>query len=105
MGNTAEFIIAIAGIIFASTGFWTFLLNIIQNKSRKQDALIKLMLGIGHEKIIELGLRYIERGYVTKDEYEDLVHYLYDPYIDLGGDGTVEKIMLEVKQLPIHKEK
>lgn len=102
--NTLEFILAIAGIVFASTGFWTFLLNIIQNKSKQQDALVKLMLGLGHEKIIENGLKYIERGYVTKDEYEDLIHYLYNPYKELGGNGTVEKIMDSVKKLPI-KEK
>lgn len=103
--NTAEFILAMTGIVFASTGFWTFLWNIVQNKNRKNDALTKLILGLGHEEIINLGLKYIERGYVTKDEYEDLVHYLYNPYIELGGNGTVEKIMSSVKNLPIQKEK
>lgn len=103
--STSEFILTITGIVFASTGFWTFLLNVVQTKSKKQKALNKLILGLGHEKIIELGLKYIERGYVTKDEYEDLAHYLYDPYIALGGDGTVEKVMESVKKLPIQKEK
>jgi len=99
-----EFISIIVGAIFASGGFWAFINAIYQNRSKKQNALVKLMLGLGHEKIIELGLKYIERGYVTKDEYEDLVKYLYAPYIELGGNGTVEKIMESVKKLPI-KEK
>ena len=99
--NTFEFILAIAGIIFASTGFWTFINNIIQNKNKKQTALVKLMLGLGHDKIVENGLRYIERGYVTKDEYDDLFTYLYNPYKELGGDGTAEKIVESVKKLPI----
>lgn len=99
--NTLEFILAIAGIIFASTGFWTFINNIIQNKNKKQTALVKLMLGLGHDKIVENGLKYIERGYVTKDEYDDLFTYLYNPYKELGGDGTAEKIVESVKKLPI----
>jgi hypothetical protein len=99
--STAELIIALAGIVFGATGFWTFLWGIIQRKAQKQDALIKMVLGLGHEKIIEVGLKYIERGYVTKDEYEDLEKYLYRPYKELGGNGTVERIMESVKKLPI----
>ena len=99
--DMTEFILAIIGIVFGATGFWSLIWNIIQNRNKQQNALVKLMLGLGHEKIIELGLKYIERGYVTKDEYEDLIKYLYTPYKELGGDGTVEKIMESVKHLPI----
>lgn len=101
---TTELIIVIVSAIFASGGFWAFITTIYNNRSKKQNALIKLMLGIGHREIVECGLEYIERGYVTKDEYEDLMHYLYQPYIELGGNGTAEKIMESVKKLPI-KEK
>lgn len=101
MMDRLEFISIIVGAIFASSGFWALITAIYQNRSKKQNALVKLMLGLGHEKIIELGLKYIERGSVTKDEYEDLVEYLYTPYKDLGGNGTVEKIMESVKKLPI----
>lgn len=94
----------IIGAIFASGGFWAFVTAIYNNRSKKQTALIKLMLGIGHREIVECGMEYINRGYITKDEYEDLVHYLYDPYVELGGNGTAERIMQEVKKLPI-KEK
>ena len=102
--ETFNFILTIAGIVFASTGFWTFLVSVIQNKTKKKDALTRLILGLGHEKIIELGLKYINRGSITKDEYEDLMKYLYKPYKDLEGNGTAEKIIDAVKKLPI-KEK
>lgn len=102
--STAELILAIAGIIFGATGFWSLLWNIIDKKNRKHDSLTKLILGIGHEKILELSFKYIARGYITEDEYGDLMKYLYEPYIDLGGDGTVEKIIEgEVKKLPIKR--
>lgn len=99
--STTEFIGLIIGAIFASGGFWAFITAWYNNRSKKQNALIKLMLGIGHREIVECGMEYIERGYVTKDEYEDLVHYLFDPYVELGGNGTAERIMNEVKKLPI----
>ena len=44
---------------------------------------------------------YIQRGYITKDEYENLHDYLYLPYKKLGGNGTAEKIMKEVDRLSL----
>lgn len=46
---------------------------------------------------------YIERGWITQDEYENLNDYLYKPYEKMGGNGSAQKIMLEVNKLPIHK--
>lgn len=43
----------------------------------------------------------IGRGYVTKDEYENLYKYLYKPYKALGGNGTAEKMIHEVNNLPM----
>ena len=102
--ETIEFILALAGIIFASTGFWAFITTAIQNRSKKQNALTRMVLGLGHEKIIELCIKYVNRGYIISDEYEDLKSYLYEPHNELGGDGTAEKWMKEVEKLPI-KEK
>lgn len=99
--STAEFITVIVGAIFASGGFWAFITAWYNNRSKKQNALVKLMLGIGHREIVECGKEYIERGYITYDEYEDLIHYLYNPYVELGGNGTAEKIMQEIKKLPM----
>ena len=43
----------------------------------------------------------IQRGWITKDEFENLNDYLYRPYEELGGNGTAEKIMQEVRKLPL----
>ena len=99
--STTEFIGLIVGAIFASGGFWAFITAWYNNRSKRQTALIKLMLGIGHREIVECGMEYIERGYITKDEYNDLLTYLYNPYVELGGNGTAERIVEEVKKLPI----
>ena len=62
-----------------------------------------MLIGLGHDRIIYLGLCYIERGWVTQDEYENLNDYLYDPYSQLGGNGSAKKIIEEVNKLPIRK--
>ena len=93
MVTTAEFIMAIIGAVFASTGFWTFVQTVLQKKDKQKDALTKLMLGIAHDRIMELSAGYIERGYIYEDEYADFVKYFYDPYIELGGDGSAERIV------------
>lgn len=53
--------------------------------------------------IMYLGMSYIERRYITQDEYENLKVYLFEPYEKLGGNGSAKRIMQEVDKLPIHK--
>ena len=45
--------------------------------------------------------RLIERGYITRDEYENLYDYLYKPYEAMGGNGSAKQVMEHVKKLPI----
>lgn len=94
--------------VFASTGFWGLISVVVQwfiNKKSKQSEdqrkMNKMVLGLGHDRICFLGMTYVDRGYITKDEYEDLVTYLYNPYKDLGGNGTAELVINKVKQLPV----
>lgn len=45
---------------------------------------------------------YINRGYITPDEYENLYDYLYKPYEKLGGNGSAKRLMNKVEKLPCH---
>lgn len=83
--------------VLASTGFWTFL----QKRLDKSSLTNKMLLGLAHDKIIELGMKYIERGSITHDELENLLDYLYTPYKEMGGNGSAERVIEEVKRLPI----
>lgn len=91
-------IVSLSTAVIASSGFWAYL----RSKDTRKDASVQLLLGLAHDRIIYLGMSYIDRGWITKDEYEDLMKYLYDPYQTFGGNGLAEKIMNEVKTLPIH---
>lgn len=92
-----EILIAILSTLLASSGFWAFVIAMLDKKSAKT----KMILGLGHDKIMELGMKYIERGKVTQGEYENLHRYLYEPYKKMGGNGTAEKLMREVDKLEI----
>ena len=48
-------------------------------------------------------MHYIERGWITHDELENLYEYLYKPYENLGGNGSAQRVMREVEKLPIRK--
>lgn len=91
----------ITGVVtlLASSGFWTFMLKRLENK----DAKTRLLIGLAHDRILFLGSSYVHRGYITKEEYDDLKTYLYEPYKEAGGDGSAEKIMSEVDNLPTYK--
>lgn len=97
---TAANILAFAGIVFGSLGFWQFVTKVWENKKRKKSAESRLLMGIGFGKITDLGLKYIDRGYITQDEFHDINHYLYEPYREMGGNGTAERLMEQVKKLP-----
>ncbi len=83
--------------VIASSGFWSY----IQKKLEKKDIKTMMLIGLAHDRIICLGMSYIERGWITKDEYENLYEYLYQPYEKLGGNGAATKIISEVNKLPI----
>lgn len=87
--------------VLGSSGIWAGIFSLIQARMTKKSASNRMLLGIGHDRIIWLCQKYIDRGWITKDEYEDLHDYLYTPYKDMGGNGTVEKLMAELEKLPV----
>lgn len=94
-------IITVVCSVLASSGFWALL----QKKSDKKDATSNMLMGLGHDRIEHLAMNYIEKGFVTQYEYENLHRYLYKPYKDLGGNGSAEHLMNEVNKLPVRDDK
>ena len=92
-----ERILTIFAAVLASSGFWAWL----QQRSEHKDVRTRMLVGLGHDRIMYLGMKYIERGYITHDEYENLYEYLYKPYAEIGGNGSAKRIMGEVDKLPI----
>ena len=60
-----------------------------------------MLLGLAHDRIIWLCEKYIDRGWISTEEFENLHDYLYIPYKEMGGNGSAERLMNIVKTLPI----
>lgn len=90
-------ILTVVCSVIASSGFWAW----FSKRTQRKDIKTEMLIGLGHDRIVNLGKMYIERGYITLDEYENLYEYLYKPYEKMGGNGSAKRIMDEVKQLRI----
>lgn len=89
-----------------SSGICSLVIFLIQRRDKKKgkrSAESKMILGLGHDRIVYLGGVYADRGYITQDEYENLHDYLFVPYEEMGGNGTASRVMREVEKLPIRK--
>lgn len=100
--------LAVVFAILASSGFWAFITVIVQKHLENKYSVYsresverEMLIGLAHDRILSLGMKYIQRGYITKDEYENINQYLYEPYSKLGGNGSAKKIMEELNKLPI----
>lgn len=94
-----QILLTVFSSVLASSGLWAY----ITKRLEKKDVKTQMLMGLGHDRIMYLGMSYIERGYITSDEYENLYEYLYKPYEKMGGNGSAKRVMNEVNKLPIHK--
>ena len=97
MSAWIQMVVTVVCAVIASSGFWAY----IQRRGEKKDVKARLLVGLAHDRILFLGMSYIERGFITRDEYENLYEYLYRPYEKMGGNGSAKRVMQEVNNLPI----
>jgi hypothetical protein len=91
--------VPLVAAVLTSSGLWA----VVARRADKGDAQRKMLVGLAHDRIVHLGMAYVDRGYVTQDEYENLNDYLYAPYEKMGGNGSAKRVMEEVRRLPMHK--
>ena len=94
-----EAFVTILVSVLASSGVWAVVMKVMD----KKDVRTQMLIGLGHDRIMYLGTSYIARGYITSEEYENLVDYLYKPYELMGGNGSAKRVIDEVKKLPLNK--
>ena len=95
----AQVAVPLVVAVLTSSGLWA----VVAKRVDKGDAQRKMLVGLAHDRIIHLGMVYVDRGYITQDEYENLNDYLYTPYEKMGGNGSAKRVMEEVRKLPIRK--
>lgn len=89
------------GLIIAGMGviYRQLRSNINENKAVKDG-----IKGILHNEIIYRCKKLLIIGYVTPDDLEEL-EYLFKPYKGLNGNGTAEKLIDRVYNLPLKNDK
>lgn len=97
--TTTQIILTIITSLLASSGLWAFLSSHFERNTAEKE----LIIGIGHIELVFFGMQYIERGWITRDEYESMLE-LYKPYAKLGGNGSGTKIMHDLEKLPMHEK-
>ena len=100
MESWTQVIVATIGAVLASSGFWAYM----QHRDHAKAATTRLLMGVAYNTIYTQGVQYIARGWVTKDEFEELHRYFFTPYKTLGGNGVAEHIMNQVMSLPFRSE-
>lgn len=75
-----------------------------KRKEKKDDGEAAILQGVKillYDRIKHLAKVYIQRGYITAEELEDLeaMHSIY--HTDLKGNGFLDKMMNGVHALPI----
>ena len=94
-----EYIVTIIVAVFASNGFW----NYLQNRNSKKDVKHRAIFALLHDKLFYLCDRYIKDGWIDVDDFDNIT-CLYEPYIEMGGNGTVHALYEKVKKLPHTKK-
>jgi hypothetical protein len=85
--------------ILASSGFWAFM----EKRTQKKTLQAELLMAIARDRIVRLCTGYLNRGWISQEEYED-VSILYQSYSAMGGNGSAKRIMLQVDKLPTRRD-
>ena len=95
-----EMIVTIVVTVLASSGFWAFISAMLVNRIKKKSSSSKALLALLHDRLYYLLENHIAHGSVKPDEHENIM-YLYEPYVEMGGNGTCERLIVEFNKLPI----
>lgn len=86
-------------VALLGSSLWAGVIDLIKDKHKKLTNDQRMILGLGHCLLYDRLEYYIEKGYITVEQMEDL-DYLYTPYRLMGGNGTCERLYEEVCKLP-----
>ena len=82
--------------ILGGSGVWVWAKTITE----RNDSEDRLLLQVARNQLVSQGRKYIDRGYITMDEYEEYESE-YDIYSRLGGNGLARRVFKQVDELPI----
>lgn len=91
----------------SSSGVMSLIIYLLQRRDLKRDreksiasVESRMILGLGHDKIIYLTDKFVRRGSITLKEKRNL-EYLYKPYAEMGGNGDCKIGYEACQRLPV----
>ena len=72
-----------------------------KEREQREENQSKLLLGVGYTQIALYCDKYIAKGSITPDEYNELDKYLFEPYTKMGGDGAAKRYMDEINKIKL----
>ena len=94
--KAAELANPIITTLLGGSGVWAW----AKSKSERNTLSHALLLEVAKTQLISLGRMYLDRGYITMDEYEEYESE-YKLYSALGGNGLARRVFKQVDDLPI----
>ena len=94
--KVAELANPIITTLLGGSGMWAW----VKAKSDRNNTSRSLLLEVSKNQLIALGRTYIDRGYITMDEYEEY-EAEYELYTSIGGNGLARRVFKQVDDLPI----
>lgn len=92
----AEFTNPLITTVLSGPGIWAW----AKTRTQRNDDEDKLLLQVAKSQLVSQGREYLNRGYITMDEYEEYESE-YKVYSDLGGNGLARRIFEQVDDLPM----
>lgn len=82
--------------LLGGSGIWAW----AKAKTERNDTEDRLLLQVAKNQLVYQGRKYLKRGYITIDEYEEY-ELEFTVYESLGGNGLARRIFKQVDDLPI----
>lgn len=82
--------------LLGGSGLWAW----AKAKSDRNDTEDRLLLQVAKNQLVYQGRKYLKRGYITMDEYEEYESE-FNVYKTLGGNGLARRIFEQVDDLPM----
>lgn len=92
----AEFANPLITTVLSGPGLWAW----AKTRTQRNDSEDKLLLQVAKNQLVSQGHKYLKRGYITMDEYEEYESE-YQVYTALGGNGLARRIFEQVDNLPM----
>ena len=83
-----QHIVTVIGATLSAGGLWSYL----EKRPKKKTDETQILLGLAQDRIVTLGKKYIKRGWIDYDEYNQFLTYLYLPYRNLEGISYAMRI-------------